>query len=341
MELKVGVEVPFLDKVADYVASGIGGAAGPFLVAWKASKDAEAKRITARAEAETLRILAEGHSDALEIVAKATADTRELLSGPQTEFQTQITLGEMVVQKIQFQEEKRLANQLSVVKRSIEGDVDRVVTDHEPDHDWTARFFNYIQDVSSEEMQILWARVLAGEVQWPGETSLRTLSILRNLDSRTAALFRTLCSACVSPRVEGSGYVDARVPSLQGDPATNSLQEFGLNFDSLNVLNEHGLIISDYNSWMDYKFCVGFTVGPQVHQIPFRYQGHDWVLNPIHQGAIDQEFRLSGVALTRSGRELSRVVDLQTMEQYTQALKAYFESRNMQMTEVNKSDHSE
>ena len=29
------------------------------------------------------------------------------------------------------------------------------VQDHEVDHDWTARFFNDVQDVSSEEMQKL------------------------------------------------------------------------------------------------------------------------------------------------------------------------------------------
>ena len=45
--------------------------------------------------------------------------------------------------------------------------------------------------------------------------------------------------------------LDARVPSLGGNAAQNSLEAYGLGFGNLNVLNEHGLIIADYNSWFD------------------------------------------------------------------------------------------
>ena len=33
----------------------------------------------------------------------------------------------------------------------------------------------------------------------------------------------------------------------------------GLNFGALNRLNGHGLIISDYNSWHDYKLSIGIS----------------------------------------------------------------------------------
>lgn len=334
MDLNVKVEVPFLDKVADYIASGIGGAAGPFLVAWKARKEAEAQRITAQEKAETVRTLAEGHSDALDTVARATADTRELLSGPQTAFQTQITLGEMVNQKIQFQEEKRLANQLSVVRRTIEESGETVVPDHEPDHDWTARFFDYIQDVSSEDMQTLWARVLAGEVQRQRETSLLTLSCLRNLDEKTAALFRTFCSACISVNFTGRTFFDVRVLSLDGNAGSNSLRKYGLSFDNLNVPNEHGLVIPDYNSWYDYRACLGFRDETEFLQLHFQYQGRIWRLNSTIRRELDQELRLSGVALTRAGRELSMVVGLSPMNEYTKDLRTFLESQSLTMTEV-------
>ena len=328
-------DVPALIKIAEYLASGIGAVAGPLLAPWKASREAKANRIEAQGRADALKILAESHADALQTSAKAMGDTRELLSNPRTEFQGQIDLGEMVTQKIQFQEKKKLVNQLSVVRKSIEEAGDCNVRDHEPDHDWTARFFGYIQDVSGEEMQTLWAKVLAGEVQRPGETSLRTLSTLRNLDKVTAALFGTLCSACVSPYLDGKTYLDARVPSLGEDAAKNSLRKYGLSFDNLNVLNEHGLIISDFNSWYDFRLCVGVTSGSQVVRLPFSYQGRYWVLISENQVEADKEFRLSGVALTRTGRELSRVVDLQPLEEYTQDLKAFFELSGLRMSEVN------
>lgn len=58
---------------------------------------------------------------------------------------------------------------------------DKRVGDDEIDRDWTARFFNDVQDVSSEEMHVLWGRTLAGEVERPGRTRLRTLGVLGNL----------------------------------------------------------------------------------------------------------------------------------------------------------------
>src|SRR6218665_3019181 len=40
---------------------------------------------------------------------------------------------------------------------------------------WTAKFFDSCKDVSQEDMQSMWARLLAGEVTTPGSYSLRTL----------------------------------------------------------------------------------------------------------------------------------------------------------------------
>ena len=66
---------------------------------------------------------------------------------------------------------------------------DKEVQDHEIDHDWTARFFSDVQDVSSEQMQTIWAKILAGEVEALGKTSLHTLAILKNMTQKDAKLF--------------------------------------------------------------------------------------------------------------------------------------------------------
>ena len=54
-------------------------------------------------------------------------------------------------QRIQFQEEKRQSNIETVVRHAASELEDKHVEDHEPDHDWTARFFNDVQDVSTKE----------------------------------------------------------------------------------------------------------------------------------------------------------------------------------------------
>ena len=49
---------------------------------------------------------------------------------------------------------KRLANLEAVVGRAAVNLGDKEVPETEPDHDWAARFFAEVQDVSSEEMQV-------------------------------------------------------------------------------------------------------------------------------------------------------------------------------------------
>ena len=210
------------------------------------------------------------------------------------------------------------------------------VADHEPDHDWNARFFNDIQDVSTEDTQLLYAKVLAGEVERPGSTSIRTLSILRDLNQSTAMLFRTLCSACIYFGPVDDDIRDARVISLGGNAGSNALQKYGLGFGDLNVLNEHGLIISDYNSWYDYRRIIGIPLPdrePRYVRFPFTFQGRSWVLEPTTQRRGDEEFRLEGVALTRSGQELSRIVELQSMEEYHRDLIDCFEKKGLHMVQ--------
>ena len=121
MDLNIKVSVPAIEKLVDYTASGIGSVAGMMLTPARARKEAEALRIT----------------------AGAMADARKLLTTSNTEIQGQLTVGEMIALRVQFQEEKRQANISGVFSKAVEELHGAEVEDHEPDHDWTARFFNY------------------------------------------------------------------------------------------------------------------------------------------------------------------------------------------------------
>ena len=283
----------------DHIASGIGSVAGPLLATWRARREAEARRI-----------LASGEADIMRTITAAQAEARELMTSPDANLRMEVDISQSVEQRMQFQEEKRQRNIVSVVQKAADELVGREVDDSPTDYDWTARFFNYVQDISSEDMQLLWAKVLAGEVERSGATSVMTLSILRNLDRSAANLFSTLSSLCISLRVNDNQFLDARVCSLGGNASSNSLISYGLSYDNLNVLNEHGLITPEYNSWSDYSICIGSVLPgtrPTVVRVPFVFQNRFWELVPTDSRTPGQEFRLQGVALTRAGRELSLV----------------------------------
>ena len=318
-----------LDKLLDYTASGIGAVAGPMLAPWQARREADALRIATQGEADSLRIIAAAQSDARDALVSTASDVR-----------VEVDIAETVRQRIQFQEEKRHRNIGSVVGQTAELLGDKDVPDQEPDHDWTARFFNYIQDISSEELQPLWTKVLAGEIERPRSVSIRSLSILRNLDQTSAKLFQTLCSCCcVNSSVIDYRTLDARVLSLNGRAGGNSLREFGLQYGNLNILNEHSLIVSDYDSSYDMKLSIGVHV-PEYEQqnllvrTPFGFQERYWILVPSSQKKVGSEYWVSGVALTQAGKELFNIVECELMPEYHQALAEYFASQNSVMTEV-------
>lgn len=320
------LNVPALEKLLDYVASGIGSVAGPMLAPWKARRETKARLIDAKGKADELVVQARGQTTALQLISDAQAKARDF------DIQGQMTLNEAVNQTIQFQSEKRQRNIRAVVNYAATVLENKGVPNCEPDHDWTARFFNEVQDVSSEEMQILWARVLAGKVERPDVASIKTLGILRNLDQNSAALFKRLCSLSVSIDNE-----DSRVPTLGGGRDNTVLEKYGLGLGKLIILEEYGLIISNYETPYDYVNCIGRVIQTNpilIERIPFKHQGRFWFFTQPPDRATGTRFMLYGVALTQSGRELLKVVDVDSANDYTQNLMEYIKGYRLQMIET-------
>ena len=330
MDVNVTVSVPPLEKLIDYTASGIGSVAHslftPLLRPWQAKQQAQADAIAAESQARALLT----QSD-----AQATA--RKMLISEDADVTGELGIAEAVTQRIQYQERKRLLNVQSVVAQAADELGDALVEDSDPDHDWTARFFNDVQDVSSEQMQLLWARVLAGEVRRRGSTTLRTLGILRNLDQATADHFKTLCSLCLLFYTSDIGIADdARVCSLGGNAARNCLADYGLDFGTLNRLNEHGLIIADYDSYMKYTVKGKDAVASDGQEIsyPFVFQGSKWDLELLPESVERKLIRLHGVALTWTGRELAKVVDVRADGRYRKKLEEFFRKKGIRFMQV-------
>ena len=179
---------------------------------------------------------------------------------------------------------------------------------------------------SSEDMQLLFGRILAGEIRKPGAFSIRTLKVLGEVEQGVAILFKRMCSLSVAIRNAEGMVLDARVCSLGGKAGKNALRKYGLSFDQLNILDEYGLIISDLDCRFPYIF--------DGHPITFQHQGRAWGLLPAPDRKNGEEFLVSGVGLSRTGRELFPIVDQDRAEGYTEDLKRFFATQNLQMVEV-------
>lgn len=317
-----------LDKLMDYTASGIGAMAGPMLATWRA-----------RREAAALRIASQGQADSLRIIATAQAEARDIMGLDRSGVRGDIDIAEKVRQRIEFQDEKRHHNIGLAVRQAAELLGDKDVPDQEPDHDWTARFFGEVQDVSSDEMRTIWARILAGQVEKPGSTSLHTLDVLRNLDRRVANIFEAFCSICIYTTTDGTDVLSATVPlQIRRRLKVIGLGNYRHHNYHLRLLNEYGLITDDHYDSSGYYPLVPTYSGPskcpQQAWIFLEFQGRHWVLQPVESEVTERDVQLSGAAMTLAGRELSRAVKNETDWECIQELADLFAKRGVIMSEV-------
>ncbi|OYW22808.1 MAG: hypothetical protein B7Z43_05635, partial [Sphingomonas sp. 12-62-6] len=77
----------------------------------------------------------------------------------------------------------------------------RDAAEEEIDEDWMNQFTRFAEDASSERLQQVWGRVLAGEVRKPGSFSRHTLRFISELDKETAENCEFLARHRIGPWV--------------------------------------------------------------------------------------------------------------------------------------------
>ena len=299
------INVPALEKLLDYAASGIGSVAGPMLASWRARKEANA-----------LSIQAGGQANALQTITAAQVDARNALATKNVLLQTEMSISETISQRIQFQEEKRQGNIEAVVRQAAEELEDKVVPDEEPDHDWTARFFSEVQDVSSEEMRRLWGKILAGEVERPGSASIRTLTVLKNMTYKDAELFSSFSAFT---------WLIGGFRPLVYDVSNSIYNDNGINYDRLTHLESLGLIkLVDVGN---------LRISNLPKSLPASYFGKGFLINfPKDDG---NTFNVGRTGYTSVGLELLPICEVSPIEGFTEYTRDSWTSQNLSVDLVN------
>ncbi len=108
-----------------------------------------------------------------------------------------ISIEYRALERLGFQELKRQNNIENIAFKALEFAADKKdVSDNVPEDEWLAEFFNLSQDCSNPQLQYIWARLLADEVDKPGSFSRRTLHTIKLLSPDEAVLFNQI-SGCV------------------------------------------------------------------------------------------------------------------------------------------------
>jgi hypothetical protein len=100
---------------------------------------------------------------------------------------------------------RKLANKAKVVQKTVEHMAETQTDGVEakaPEDDWMNAFARFAEDASSERLQDLFGRILAGEIVRPGSFSLATVRTVAELDRSIAEDFSLIWAKSVGEAVD-------------------------------------------------------------------------------------------------------------------------------------------
>jgi uncharacterized repeat protein (TIGR03899 family) len=200
--LGLGKVLP-LDKLIDIVSNSVGKISKPYFD----RKDVDTKvyeiEKLAEARAKEMKIIATAVKENFHLTGgiEYKEDKLAISSPKETEQPVLLNplLKERTNERLNFQEAKKQLNIENVTAFAADKlKNEPPVTDEPVDEDWTTRFFRIVEEVSNEDMQALWGKILAGEIMQPKTYSLRTLELIRNLSKREADIFMKVANFAIS-----------------------------------------------------------------------------------------------------------------------------------------------
>ena len=165
------------------------------------------------------------------------------------------------------------------------------------DADWMARFIDCAQDVSDDEMRLLWSKVLSGELSKPNSISVMTLETLRNMSKRDAEIFHKLASYTIVDDEGGDPFIPNN--GVWGDDKYKSDESYGISYDELLWMQELRLINLNNGLQMSFKLD---GKNPKVE--PTLKCG-----NLCIKISSDHEFSIPCYAYTRIGAQLHSLIE--------------------------------
>lgn len=238
------------------------------------------------------------------IGVNAEVRRREKIAGAEQQIKlmgvdTEIEIFNRIQQRVVAQEVRRQENIDQTVQKAFTF-LPEAVSDAKPDQDWTTAFFSHAQDISSDEMQTLWAKILADEVAQPGSYSRRTLEVLKNLSSQEAKTFEKL-----------GGFTFGNYSIFKLGHDSNTLSSFGIGFSDWKTLQEALLVSPQEDIRLEIPISDSrwFDVGDK--KIRFTSDKTQVMTIFVKQ-------------LTSTGIELMRLVKKPANEKYLEALRVYY-----------------
>jgi len=228
-----------IDKLLDLVSKSVGKISKPYF---------DKKDVNTRAY--EIEKLAEARAKEMKIISKAIKENFQQTGGieykeeklaisspknPESPIIIEPPLTERTQERIDYQDYKKQSNIENVTSYAADELKDEPPINDEPiDEDWTTRFFRIVEDISNDEMQALWGKILAGEIKQPRTYSLRTLELIRNLSKNEADTFMKVAQFAI--KSGNTNYL------FKGKDEETLSKKHNIHYGDIALLTEIGLI---------------------------------------------------------------------------------------------------
>lgn len=273
--VNINLDGEVLSKLIDVASKGMGGLFEPWMIKRRAKATAfEIETLKSSMKRNGLNGDLHISRNGLEIkVEEGTVEERAIISLIQKEVNRQINTEKIVASAVENLE-------------SIQSFSTEPVED-----EWIQRFFNIAQDITDEDMQIIWSKILSDEIVKPKSYSLRSLEVLRNMSKYEAELFNKYIKESLD-----TGEFRFRIDHNEMNKDGNITLEDRL------LLQEIGLIQRDLSKPIAPGALVGYAIT------------NDLIMS-IENIDKKEEYGLSIDITTRVGYELSKLIDIDINEE--------------------------
>lgn len=225
-------------------------------------------------------------------------------------------ISKLEIEDIQKRALSRIVTEETIKQINIENVIEKAIPKinqdaktENVDNDWLIKYFEKVRSISYEDMQELWAKILAGECNNTGSFSKMTLNIVEELDKNDAILFSSLCS-CVF-KIAGESH------PIIFEANDSEYQTLGINYEKLLHLQSLGLIsfspISGYKrQGFEKKALLEYFDKKIILEFP---------------KDKENEFQMGNVLFTQAGKQLFTICKLHRNDIILEKILTFFEQR--------------
>lgn len=268
--VNINLDGEVMSKLIDVVSKGMGDLFEPWMIKRIAkATDFEMETLKSSMKRNGLNGSLHISRNGLEInVKEGTVEERAIISLIQKEVNRQINTEKIVASAIE-----NLKSIKSFSKEPVEDE-------------WIQRFFNIAQEITDEDMQTIWSKILSDEIVKPKSYSLRTLEVLRNMNKYEAELFSKYIKESLN-----TGEFRFRINHNEMNKDRNITLEDRL------LLQEIGLIQRELSKPIEPGTLTGYAITNNL-------------IMSIENIDKNETYNLDIDITTRVGYELSKLIDI-------------------------------